>query len=198
MSARPRLGWQLLAISKSSQGVYMYKKAGFNSRPFTLHHQQSDIAAIRLTTQQKDPSFTTLHHSFRMRFAVATAVSLTVLSSVSALFPLPSGLGQSGCSNQNGALNLELLTSTNCYSNGGAAPMSCGNQGGDPSGSGILGGLLGSGALINVNALNTLQIDHILAANASFRPHIESTSLRRYLKIMDIDCIPQISDFVFT
>ncbi|KNE99080.1 hypothetical protein PSTG_07731 [Puccinia striiformis f. sp. tritici PST-78] len=112
-----------------------------------------------------------------MRFAVATAVSLTVLSSVSALFPLPSGLGQSGCSNQNGALNLELLTSTNCYSNGGAAPMSCGNQGGDPSGSGILGGLLGS---------------------ASFRPHIESTSLRRYLKIMDIDCIPQISDFVFT
>ncbi|POW10013.1 hypothetical protein PSTT_06420, partial [Puccinia striiformis] len=36
-----------------------------------------------------------------------------------------------------------------------AAPMSCGNQGGDPSGSGILGGLLGSGALINVNALNT-------------------------------------------
>ncbi|POW09968.1 hypothetical protein PSTT_06419 [Puccinia striiformis] len=72
--------------------------------------QQSDIAAIRLTTQQKDPSFTTLHHSFRMRFAVVTAVSLTVLSSVSALFPLPSGLGQSGCSNQNGALNLELLT----------------------------------------------------------------------------------------
>ncbi|POW19896.1 hypothetical protein PSHT_04066, partial [Puccinia striiformis] len=183
-----------------------YKKAGFNSRPCILHHQQSDIAAIRLTTQQKDPTFTILHHSFRMRFAVATAVSLTVLSSVSALFPLPSGLGQSGCSNQNGALNLELLTNTNCYSNGGSAPMSCGNQGGDPSGSSILGGLLGSGALINVNALNTLQIDQSWWINGlanpfwtpSFRPHIESTSLRRSLEILDVDCIPQISDFVFT
>ncbi|KAH9462438.1 hypothetical protein MJO28_002789 [Puccinia striiformis f. sp. tritici] len=104
----------------------------------------------------KKTSFTILDHSFRMRLAVATAASLTVLSSVSALFPLPSALGQSGCSNQNGALNLELLTSTNCYSNGGSAPMSCGNQGGDPSGSGILGGLLGSGAILNVNALNTV------------------------------------------
>ncbi|KNE99596.1 hypothetical protein PSTG_07089 [Puccinia striiformis f. sp. tritici PST-78] len=104
----------------------------------------------------KKTSFTKLDHSSRMRLAVATAASLTVLSSVSALFPLPSALGQSGCSNQNGALNLELLTSTNCYSNGGSAPMSCGNQGGDPSGSGILGGLLGSGAILNVNALNTV------------------------------------------
>ncbi|POW19899.1 hypothetical protein PSHT_04065, partial [Puccinia striiformis] len=144
-----------LSRAITCDAVLMYKKAGFNSRPCILHHQQSDIAAIRLTTQQKDPTFTILHHSFRMRFAVATAVSLTVLGSVSALFPLPSGLGQSGCSNQNGALNLELLTNTNCYSNGGSTPMSCGNQGGDPSGSGILGGLLGSGALINVNALNT-------------------------------------------
>ncbi|POW01845.1 hypothetical protein PSTT_12209 [Puccinia striiformis] len=76
--------------------------------------------------------------------------------------PLPSALGQSGCSNQNGALNLELLTSTNCYSNGGSAPMSCGNQGGDPSGSGILGGLLGSGAILNVNALNTWDISGVV------------------------------------
>ncbi|KAI7938722.1 hypothetical protein MJO28_014301 [Puccinia striiformis f. sp. tritici] len=149
MSARPRLGWQLLAISESSQGVYMYKKAGFNSRPCILHHQQSDIAAIRLTTQQKDPTFTILHHSFRMRFAVATAVSLTVLSSVSALFPLPSGLGQSGC-----ALN----TTKSWWINGLANPF----------------------------------------WTPSFRPHIESTSLRRSLEILDVDCIPQISDFVFT
>ncbi|KAI9602695.1 hypothetical protein H4Q26_001991 [Puccinia striiformis f. sp. tritici PST-130] len=63
-----------------------------------------------------------------MRFAVATAVSLTVLSSVSALFPLPSGLGQSGCSNQNGGSTWNFspaLIATAMV----VRPMSCGNQG---------------------------------------------------------------------
>ncbi|KAI9626379.1 hypothetical protein KEM48_010439 [Puccinia striiformis f. sp. tritici PST-130] len=157
----PLVGLVHLRVSSQIRVTLLENPGPTGILPFSVHacqgpSHQSDIAAIRLTTQQKDPTFTILHHSFRMRFAVATAVSLTVLGSVSALFPLPSGLGQSGCSNQNGALNLELLTNTNCYSNGGSTPMSCGNQGGDPSGSGILGGLLGSGALINVNALNTV------------------------------------------
>ncbi|KAI9614897.1 hypothetical protein H4Q26_009295 [Puccinia striiformis f. sp. tritici PST-130] len=136
----------------------MYKKACFNSGPCIPHHHQFDITATPWNHPTKKASFTILDSSSRMRFTVAAAASLTIFSSVSALFPfpLPSALGQSGCSNQNGALNLELLTSTNCYSNGGSAPMSCGNQGGDPSGSGILGGLLGSGAILNVNALNTV------------------------------------------
>ncbi|KAH9447873.1 hypothetical protein Pst134EB_021866 [Puccinia striiformis f. sp. tritici] len=124
----------------------------YPSSPPIRHHSHA------LEPPDKKASFTILDSSSRMRFTVAAAASLTIFSSVSALFPfpLPSALGQSGCSNQNGALNLELLTSTNCYSNGGSAPMSCGNQGGDPSGSGILGGLLGSGAILNVNALNTV------------------------------------------
>ncbi|POW10658.1 hypothetical protein PSTT_05908, partial [Puccinia striiformis] len=131
------------------------KKACFNTRPCIPHHHQSNIAAIRLiTTQQKNQ----LHHT-RSLFQNASCAHCRLAHRLELrLRPVPftSALGQSGCSNQNGALNLELLTSTNCYSNGGSAPMSCGNQGGDPSGSGILGGLLGSGAILNVNALNTV------------------------------------------
>ncbi|POV98380.1 hypothetical protein PSHT_14059 [Puccinia striiformis] len=75
-----------------------------------------------------------------------------------AQFPGLGGFDGPSCSNQNGLINAAVLTETHCHgSGGGTGPMRCGNQGGDPSGGGLLGGLLGPGnALLNVNALSTV------------------------------------------
>ncbi|KAH9460983.1 hypothetical protein Pst134EA_017291 [Puccinia striiformis f. sp. tritici] len=75
-----------------------------------------------------------------------------------AQFPGLGGFDGPSCSNQNGLINAAILTETHCHGSGaGTGPMRCGNQGGDPNGGGLLGGLLGPGnSLLNVNALSTV------------------------------------------
>ena len=87
-----------------------------------------------------------------MQFTSAIAMTFALVSAVSAQFPL-GGLG-GGCNNQNGLINAAILTSANCYGNGFPG-MNCGNQGGNNYPTGILGGILGSNALANVNAPST-------------------------------------------
>ncbi|KAI9622472.1 hypothetical protein H4Q26_015153 [Puccinia striiformis f. sp. tritici PST-130] len=78
--------------------------------------------------------------------------------SAPAQFPGLGGFDGPSCSNQNGLINAAILTETHCHGSGaGTGPMRCGNQGGDPNGGGLLGGLLGPGnSLLNVNALSTV------------------------------------------
>ncbi|KAH9466650.1 hypothetical protein KEM48_001037 [Puccinia striiformis f. sp. tritici PST-130] len=136
------------------------------SNPLTIINQKSQPHYTPGPCKRKT-SLQTNSLSFNMRFAAAILMSFALLSSVYAQFPalgqfsqLPAVGGSDGpnCSNQNGLVNAAFLTHTNCYGSGaGTGSMSCGNQGGDPNGSGLLAGLLGSGnSLLNVNALSTV------------------------------------------
>ncbi|POW04397.1 hypothetical protein PSTT_10431 [Puccinia striiformis] len=148
-----------------------YKDTCLNRRSV---HSPSSIE--HLSHIPSEPNLSTTSLSFSMRFAAAIAIALSFTSvsaqlpalggfggpafpgSAPAQFPGLGGFDGPSCSNQNGLINAAVLTETHCHgSGGGTGPMRCGNQGGDPSGGGLLGGLLGPGnALLNVNALSTV------------------------------------------
>ncbi|POV98375.1 hypothetical protein PSHT_14060, partial [Puccinia striiformis] len=97
-------------------------------------------------------------HSHRHRHILHLRLRSTPALGQFPQLPALGGFDGPSCSNQNGLINAAILTETHCHGSGaGTGPMRCGNQGGDPNGGGLLGGLLGPGnSLLNVNALSTV------------------------------------------